>query len=208
MRFKTWPDLLGRRLSSSLFPLVMLASIGLVACGSTSASNTNQSPETLATGAPAENGGGNGEAAPHPFTNAKFNYRVDAPGTMVQAADGSAAYLGTAERLQIAVVSGTSAADPHSRSTADAGSLASAKSAFKLVQPATQINLAGKSVYKFIYTWTDGTNPVTGKPNTLVSVQYYITKDSSILAVLTYSIAASQYDPQGADDVASTFKWL
>jgi hypothetical protein len=186
----------------------MLAAIGLSACGSTGASTTTQGPETQSTAAPAENGGGNAEAAPHPYSNSKFNYQVDAPGTMVEAADGSAAYLGTAERLQIVVLTGASAADPQGRAATDIGALTSAKTAFKLAQPASRISLAGRSVYKFIYTWTDGSNPVTGKPNMLVSVQYYIPKNSTTLAAVTYSIAASQYDPQGADDVASTFKWL
>jgi hypothetical protein len=192
-----------------MLPLAILASIGLAACGSATATTATKNPDTLSTAAaPAENGAGNGEAAPHPYTSSKFNYRVDAPGTMQEAADGSAAYKGTAERLEIVVLSGASAGDPHSRATTDIGALGSARSSFKLVQPAVQINLAGKSVYKFIYTWTDGTNSVTGKPNMLVSVQYYIPKNSSTLAVVTYSVVSSQYDPQGADDVASTFKWL
>ena len=213
MNYKTSPDLPAAaprspRLST-LLPLAILAAVSLAACGSTTATTTTKNPDTLSTaGAPAENGAGNGEAAPHPFTNSKFNYRVDAPGTMQEAADGSAAYKGTAERLEIVVLSGAAAGDPHGRATTDIGALGSAKSSFKLTQPAVQVNLAGKSVYKFIYTWTDGTNPVTGKPNMLVSVQYYIPKNSSTLAVATYSIVSSQYDPQGADDVASTFRWL
>src|ERR1700738_4201207 len=159
----------------SLLPMAVLASMGLVACGSTTSSTTTQNPDTQSTAAaPAENSAANGEAAPHPYTNSKYNYRVDAPGTMKEAPDGSAAYLGTVERLQIVVVSGASAADPHNLAVADSGALAAAKTAFKLVQPASQINLSGRTVTKFIYTWTDGANPVTGKPNNLVSVQYYI----------------------------------
>jgi hypothetical protein len=192
----------------SLLPLAILAALGLAACGSAPATTTSQNPATEASAAPAENGAGNGEAAPHPYTNAKFKYRVDAPGTMVEADNGSAAYNGTVERLQIDVVSGAKAGDPRSLATADAAALGAKLSAFKLVQPPAQINLAGRNIYKFIYTWTDGANPVTGRPNMLVSVLYYIPKNSSTLAALTYSIAATQYDPQGADDVASTFRWL
>ena len=72
----------------------------------------------------------------------------------------------------------------------------------------TRVPLAGMAVQKAVYTWTDGVNPVTSRPNVLVSARYYIPKDRATLAVVTYSIAANQYDPQGADDVVSTFKWL
>ncbi len=60
---------------------------------------------------------------------------------------------------------------------------------------------------KLVYHATGGTSAVTGKAIELVSVRYYIPKDRTTLAVLTYGVTASQYDPQGADDTVMTFAW-
>jgi len=46
-----------------------------------------------------------------------------------------------------------------------------------------------------------------GKAIALTSVRYYIAKDATTLAVITYGVASNQFDPQGADDIASTFQW-
>jgi hypothetical protein len=62
-------------------------------------------------------------------------------------------------------------------------------------------------VTKFTYTWNAGTSAVTGKAVELTSVRYYVPKDSGTLAVITYGIVSNQFDPQGADDLASTFRW-
>jgi hypothetical protein len=58
-----------------------------------------------------------------------------------------------------------------------------------------------------VYTANGANNPVTGKPQTFVTVRYYVPRTASTMAVLIYSIVADQYDPQGADDVANTFAW-
>jgi hypothetical protein len=58
-----------------------------------------------------------------------------------------------------------------------------------------------------VYTVSGAANPVTGKAQTFVTVRYYVARNSSTMAVLTYSVIADQYDPQGADDVANTFAW-
>jgi len=79
--------------------------------------------------------------------------------------------------------------------------------AFQLKSGPTAIDLNGKPAEKFVYTYSAGVNLVTNKPLTLVGVRYYIPKDASTLAVVTYGIASDQYDPQGADDIASTFRW-
>jgi hypothetical protein len=193
----------------SWLPLALIASVALAACGSSSGSSATIDRPTAqgGGGTAAENGAANGEAPTVAYTNSKFKYRVDAPGPMTEAADGSAAYRGPAERLEIAVVTDSSAADPHRRAANDLGGLKSTKPAYKLVVPLSQVSIYGKDVAKFVFTWTDGTNAVTGKPNDMVSATYYIAKDRSTLAIVTYSIVANQYDPQGADDVASTFKW-
>lgn len=191
----------------SWLPLALVASLTLAACGSSGSSATTDRPAAQGGGAPAENGGANGEAPAYPYRNSTFKYRVDAPGLMTEAADGSAAYIGSAERLEIVVVTDASAADPHRRAADDLSVLKSTKPAYKLAAPLSQVSLSGKNVEKILFSWTDGVNQVTGKANDLVSARYYIAKDRSTLAVVTYSIAANQYDPQGADDVASTFKW-
>ncbi|MEA2683354.1 MAG: hypothetical protein QOK05_1682 [Chloroflexota bacterium] len=183
-------------------------SLGLVAaCGT-----TNLATSKLPAGQDGAGGAGGadattGEAPGVRYTNAKFHYRVDAPGAMKESADGSAAYLGAAERLEIVVVSGSQAADPKAFAGQDLGSLGS-KPSFKVVSQPAQVTISNRAVQKTVYTWTDGVNAVTSKPNLLVSVRYYIPRDRATLAIVTYSIAANQYDPQGADDVVSTFAWL
>jgi hypothetical protein len=67
---------------------------------------------------------------------------------------------------------------------------------------------ASKSSLKAAYSATAGTSTVTGKPEDVVVVKYFVPRDSSEFAVLTYTVTANQYDPQGADDVANTFGWL
>jgi hypothetical protein len=34
-----------------------------------------------------------------------------------------------------------------------------------------------------------------------------VPRDSTTIAVITYGTVSGQFDPQGADDIASTFKW-
>ena len=57
------------------------------------------------------------------------------------------------------------------------------------------------------HSWSAGTSTVTGKAIELTSVRYYVSKDASTLAVITYGIVSNQFDPQGADDIVSTFQW-
>ena len=76
------------------------------------------------------------------------------------------------------------------------------------VQAPAAVTVSGHRTIKFVYQWTAGTNAVTGKANQLITARYYVTKDASRLAVVSYASAANQYDPQGADDVANTFAWL
>jgi hypothetical protein len=69
------------------------------------------------------------------------------------------------------------------------------------------IQLGGRPAQKLVYSWSAGTSAVTGKPVELMTARYYLAKDGTKVAVITYGITASQYDPQGADDVALTFGW-
>jgi hypothetical protein len=187
--------------------LVAFVSAGFLAasaCGSPTSSTGGGDTGAQATaGAEAANG----EAIPVPYTDARFHYRIDAPGRMSANADGSAAYVGPSERLDIRIVSGAGASDPNGLATQDIKSLAASAASFHQLTNPAKLTLAGNKVTRFAYTWIAGTSPVTGKAIELTSVRYYVVKDSSMLAVITYGIVSNQFDPQGADDIVSTFQW-
>jgi hypothetical protein len=172
--------------------------IALAGCGSTSPTQTQ---------APAGGEVTVGESVPHRYTDAKYHYLIDAPGLMNANADGTASYLGPSERLEIAVVTGSGAADPAALAGQDAKSLSASLSGYRQLSSPSTGTLNGRSVTKFSYTWNAGTNAVTGKAVELTSVRYYVPKDSGTVAVITYGIVSNQFDPQGADDLASTFRW-
>ncbi|HEV2035606.1 MAG TPA: hypothetical protein VGU71_15675 [Candidatus Dormibacteraeota bacterium] len=183
----------------SLGALVLAGLLTVAACDSTT---TSQTP------APAAGGDATtGESAPVSYTDARYHYVIDAPGRMNANADGTASFIGPSERLEIAVVTGSSASDPAALAAKDSTSLAVSASGFhQLSNPAT-VTLSGHHVTKFSYTWNAGVSGVTGKPIELTAVRYYVPKDSATVAVITYGIVSNQFDPQGADDLASTFKW-
>ena len=149
----------------------------------------------------------NGEAPAVRYADPREHYRIDAPGTMTPNADGSASFKGSLERLQVSVIHGAAAGNPSASAAADVTALRSTATGFQLVSGPSTVRLGSLTAQKFVYRWTDGTSSVTGKPNALVSVRYYLPKDSTTLAVIAYGITATQYDPQGADDVALTFAW-
>ncbi len=187
--------------------LVGLASvmvIGSAACGSLGGTSTpGAGTGGTTTGAEANNG----EAPAVAYVDSRYHYRIDAPGHMTANADGVAAYVGPSERLQVAVVQGTKAADVRTLARDDAAGLPSSTTGFHLVSSPASITINGHKVEKFVYNWNAGTSPVTGKPVTLVGVRYYVPKDAATVAVITYGIVSNHYDPQGADDIASTFQW-
>jgi len=121
--------------------------------------------------------------------------------------DGTAAYLGASERLEIGIVQGTAPVDSNALATQDIKSLSSSASAFHQLSNPAKLTLGGYQVTRFAYTWNAGTSTVTGKVIELTSVRYYLLKDSKTLAVITYGIVTNQFDPQGADDIVSTFRW-
>jgi len=185
--------------------LALLAlAFGLVACGTSG--GTSNRPSADAGGATAGSEA-NGEAPVVAYVDSRYRYRIDAPGHMTANADGTAAYVGPSERLQVTVVQGTKAADVAALGRDDVATLSSSIAGFRLISGPGSTNVNGRKMEKFIYNWTSGASPVTGKPVTLVAVRYYVPKDSETVAVITYGIVSNQYDPQGADDVASTFQW-
>ncbi len=178
-----------------------VAAAALSACGAaggtTGATTTNPPAET-----------NNGEAVPVTYVDSRFHYRIDGPGRMSANADGTASVAGPSEQLTVAVVQGASAADPAALAHADITSLSTSATAFRLAAGPGEVTINGKKVEKFVYAYNAGTSAVTGKPLDFVGVRYYIPKDPSTVAVLTYGIVSNQYDPQGADDIALTFQWL
>jgi hypothetical protein len=177
------------------------AVLAVTACGGTT--DTGTTTGGAGTTAPEAN---NGEAQSVTYVDSRYHYRIDAPGHITAAADGSAGFVGPAERIQITVIQ-ASAGDLAALAKADIASLPASATGFQLKSGPTTVALNGKSVEKFVYTYRAGVSTVTGKALNLVGVRYYIPKDAATLAVVSYGIAADQYDPQGADDIASTFRW-
>ncbi len=185
----------------------LLAALAVV-LGACSGSAPNGSARASAPAAGGEGaGGGAGEGATTAYVNTQFHYRVDAPGAMTQAADGTATYSGSGEGLTIAVVTGSSPADPMALATAELTRLQTTAQGFALVSSPTAVTISGRQVVRAVYRWTNGTNAVTGNPNEFVSSIYAIPKDASTVALLRYSVGSSNYDPQGSDDLATTFTW-
>jgi hypothetical protein len=173
----------------------------LTACGGATGGGATTGGTTAA--APEAN---NGEAQSVAYVDNRFHYRIDAPGKVTAAADGSAGFVGPTERITISVRQASSA-DLPGLARADIAALPALLNGFQLKSGPTAITLNGKPAEKFVFTYNAGASAVTGKALNLVGVRYYIPKDASTLAVVTYGIVADQYDPQGADDIASTFRW-
>jgi hypothetical protein len=152
-------------------------------------------------------GEGGGEAALVKYTDAQSHYSVMAPGRLTQQPDGSAAFVGPSERVQVSVIQGAGAADLNALAQSEINSLSTSTQGFRVTAKPGPFTVAGHRGLKFTYTWSEGASAVTGKPTALTSVRYYIPKDSATVAVLTYGTATAQFDPQGADDIANTFKW-
>ena len=195
--------------TSTRSTVACLAAAGLLAvagCGTSVGSGTTPADQGGAlAGGEATTGG---EAAAVAYVDARYHYRIDAPGRMTANSDGTASLIAPSQRLEIIVVQGAKAADVSALADADAKSLASSVPSFReLASPATG-TLGGYRMTRFSYTWDAGTSAVTGKAIQLTSVRYYVPKDASTVAVITYGIVSNQFDPQGADDLASTFKWL
>jgi hypothetical protein len=190
---------------SRILPAILVLGFGslLAACGSSSTGTTT----TTADQANTQEAGAGGEVS-LAYTDTLHRYRISGPGRMTANADGSASFIGPVERLEVAIVDGTRAADPMALANADLSTLKTTATDFRQVQASAAVTVSGHRTIKFVYQWTAGTNAVTGKANVLITARYYVTKDATRLAVVSYASAANQYDPQGADDVANTFAWL
>jgi hypothetical protein len=150
--------------------------------------------------------GTNAEAAGVPYTNTRYHYSIPVPGPATEAADGSMSAHRGVEAMTISVVSGAAAADPLAYAQGDMPKVEKATTQFQVANALARVDINGRRVVKVVYN-SVGANAVTGKPEGLVNVRYYIPHGSGALAVMTYSIASNQYDPVGADDIEATFLW-
>jgi hypothetical protein len=191
-----------------LVTTLVAAGFGVAACGTESTAQPSGAGSVpRASGEPSAAGDvTTGESAGVRFVSSRFHYRVDAPAIMTEAADGTASASRGVEQLSVRVISGTAAANPSAFAQSDVAGLPAKTTQYSVVNPLATITLAGRPVIKLVYS-SSGTNGITGNAEALVNARYYIQRDSSTLAVVTYSIVVSQYDPQGADDVVATFQW-
>jgi hypothetical protein len=58
------------------------------------------------------------------------------------------------------------------------------------------------------YSWQAGPSPVTGKMVPSMAKRFYLLGPDGKLAIFTYSSPVRAYDPEGADDFATAFRWL
>ena len=149
----------------------------------------------------------NGRTHAVTYVDSRYHYRIDSPGRMIALADGTAVYAGPSQRLQVAVVQGAKAADLAALARDDVAAFASDTATFHLDWGPASISLRGRQLEKFVYSYESGTSPATGKPLTLVGVRYFLPRDATAAAVISYGIVSSQYDAQAADDIASSFEW-
>jgi hypothetical protein len=184
---------------------VLAAGVATLVVATGSACAQSSGGETAPGGAPAGESGG--EAPSVTYVDSRYHYRVDAPGEMKPNADGTASVVGPSERLEITVVEGAKASNPAKLASDDVATLRGSNPSFRLVSGPATITLSGRKVHKLVYSFNAGTSAVTGKPLDLIGVRYYIPKDSSTIAVVSYAVVSNQYDPEGADDVARTFSW-
>lgn len=188
---------------------LLAIAVGALALGCASAGPRAASAGGAGAGArPAEagapEGGGGGETALR-YTDARYGYSIDAPGPMRARADGTAETASGEERLSVSVVALPSGSDALAYARRDLATAASSPG-YRLRLDARAFAVGGLPGAKLAYSWVNGTSQVTGKPNDLMTVRYYVPHGAQ-LAVIVYSIPLGQYDPQGADDVAGTFRW-
>lgn len=200
-----------RRPGALTFLAWIVASFLLVACSATGSASTRPAASPGAAGGEPAASGGEGAApgegaASASYVNTRFGYSINPPGPMIEATDGSAAYVTAGERLDITVVTGGPAADPMALAKANLAALQSSPG-YKLVSAPSQVTIAGRAVVKFVYESLVGSNPVTGKPYRYTNARYYIPRDAGRLAVLAYASFSPDYDPQNADDLESSFAW-
>lgn len=157
-------------------------------------------------GTASNSGNQGGEANPTGYTDARYHYRITGPGPLKAQSDGTASFAGEDERLEVAIVEGAKAADPAALAEADLSSLSRSTADFQVLFRPDAVTLGGQRVIKFTYSSSGKGH--TGKSIKLFNVRYYIPKSDTMLAVVSYRDAASEFDAKEADGFASSFRWL
>jgi hypothetical protein len=113
-------------------------------------------------------------------------------------------FTGRDEFISISIAS--TALSPMDFGNSDVTNLSSSTSGYK-GQPLKGFQKSGVTGAMLAYSWQAGPSPVTGKMVPSSAKRYYMS-GPGMLAVFTYSSPVQLYDPEGADDLAATFKWL
>ena len=144
-----------------------------------------------------------GEAASIPFTHPTLKYSVSAPGRMTVAPNGDASYIGPSDFLTVALLPGSS--DATALATADARG--TGVPGFALTHPARRMTIGGLTGAGVEFTRDASVNPVTGKARTAHVLRAYLPAPGGAYR-LEYgaTVADSDWDPQGAEDVLMTFR--
>src|ERR1700682_2163653 len=125
--------------TSMLVALVAAGFLATIACSSSSGSPSSAPQANAATEAA-------GGEVNWPYTDSRFHYRIDAPGRMTANPDGTAAYLGPSDRLEITIVQGSAASNPGALASQDIKSLSTAATAFYQLSNPTTLTLNGHQV--------------------------------------------------------------
>ena len=143
-----------RFLNSGIVAITAAVAISIASC---STSTSTGSGNTGGATGGATGGGGEantGESAALPYADARYGYRVDAPGKMTVAADGSATFVGPSERLQVVVLQGARAGDPAALARADIAAIPATATGFRLESGPAAITINGHRGQKFVYSYT------------------------------------------------------
>jgi hypothetical protein len=146
-----------------------------------------------------------GETKPTAYTDARYHYTITGPGPLTPQPDGTAAFSGEDEKLEVAVVTGSKAADPLALAKSDLNSLKGSPDFQVLVQP-TSISVNGQRAAKFTYSYTAQSH--LGKQAKFFAVRYYVPKNDTMLAVVSYRDIATEFDAVEADGFADSLRWL
>ena len=177
-----------------------------VACssGHSGSKDTSDGEPTVTPTSGASNQGG--ETNPADYTDTRFNYSLHGPGKLKPQPDGTAVFVGEDERLEVAVVQGSTAADPLALAQSDLGSLKGSTTDFQVLVQPTSVSVGSQRGAKFTYSYTAQSH--FGKQAKFFGVRYYIPKNPAMLAVMTYRDLATEFDAGEADGFANSFKWL
>jgi hypothetical protein len=190
--------------SSTAVPATASGGQGITATGT---SGTGTGAGTTGAGggeAPAvvEKGAG-AEPGTVTFLHPTEGYRIDSPGPMHATANGEALYEGRNDSLGVALLSGAS--DPTTAAASDASG--SGIPGFALVHSAQAVTVSGRHSAAIEYRRSGPVNAVTGKALVLHVVRLYVPRSGGLYRIEYASTAAGQdWDPQGALDIATTFR--